>query len=97
MADKTYIDGIFIKQIDGQYDPFFSIGFKVDSFIESIKPHIKNGYVNVKMQKRREPDKNGNTHYMILNNWTPDNSNRENITENNEPNVQDNSDGNLPF
>jgi hypothetical protein len=66
MSDKIYINGIYVKEIETKYGSLIKLSFKVDKFIEELKEHEKKGYVNVLVNKRREKDKYGNTHYATL-------------------------------
>lgn len=97
MAEKTYINGIFIKEFrfsDGGSKMRLSIN--VNKFIEELQAN-KNagGYINIDLCQRREPDKNGNTHYAVLNEWKK----RESTPENDVPEYQGTPEGNndLPF
>lgn len=70
MADKNYIKGIFIKEI-GLYGNL-SVNLKMKDFLASIKPlENKKGYVSLKIEKKREPGKYGDTHYCVENTWEP--------------------------
>ena len=70
MADKTYINGLFIKEFNfDNGGTILNIAVSVDKFVEELKQHAKNGYVNIQISKRKEVDKHGNTHYATLNTY----------------------------
>jgi len=76
MADKTYINGIFLKrkQFDNGGD-LINASIKVDDFIAELQKHRnEKGYCNVVIQNRKEADKNGNNMYITLDTFTPKNS-----------------------
>ena len=70
MADKIYINGLFIKEFNfDNGGSILNIAVSVDKFIEELKQHAKNGYVNIQVSKRKEVDKHGNTLYATLNTY----------------------------
>ena len=76
MTDKTYINGIYIKAIDGKFGEFFNVTIDVEAFASSIQPHIflndsGKKKVNLTISKRKEPGKYGDTHYCALNEFKP--------------------------
>ena len=86
MSDKTYINGIYIKEIIGQYGSFFNVSIDVDAFGASIQPHIfmtdsNKKKVNLTISKRKEPGKYGDTHYCVLNEYKPKESEPSNSVE----------------
>ena len=90
MSEKVYINGIFIKEKETKFGKIIACSVKADSFIEEIKKHTNaKGYVNFDLLQRKEADKNGNTHYAVLNTFQKSETNRNGIT------TQDN--GDLPF
>lgn len=73
MADKTYINGIFLKrkQFDNGGD-LINASIKTDDFIAEIKKHTnEKGYCNIVIQNRKEADKNGNNMYVTLDTYQP--------------------------
>jgi hypothetical protein len=41
--------------------------------IEKLQQYAnEKGYVNMTMSKRKEPGQYGDTHYFVLNEWTPE-------------------------
>ena len=72
MSDKTYINGLFVKEKDGKFGKEIHVSIIADKLIEELEKY-KNakGYVNIVHKERKEPDAKGNTHYTILNEWTP--------------------------
>lgn len=73
MADKIYINGIYIKEVPTKYGGIFNITIDIEKFGLSIKPHIKifndRKQVKISMMKRKEPGEHGDTHYCILNDY----------------------------
>ncbi len=83
MNDKIYIDGMIIKErtITGKNGDFnvMNISVNLDEFMESLEKIYttdKNGkrWANLTMKKRSEPSQSGVTHYVVPNDWTPNNS-----------------------
>lgn len=73
MANKTYIDGIYVKEIPTEYGGILNITIDIKKFGESIKPHIEKyndrDQVRISMMKRKEKGQYGDTHYCILNDY----------------------------
>ena len=66
---KTYIDWTSCKAISGQFGEFFNMSFN----IEKLQGYAnEKGYVNMTMSKRKEPGQYGDTHYFVLNEWSPE-------------------------
>jgi hypothetical protein len=64
----VYINGLFLKKTK------FGIKMqgKADDVIEQILENKKeNGYFKFEIKERKEPDKNGNTHYVVLDTFEP--------------------------
>lgn len=69
MSEKTYINGVFIKE--SKYG--LKVSIKAETFCEQIKSLANDkGYVNIEIKKRKELDKNNNTHYAELDTWKPE-------------------------
>ena len=84
MAEKTYINGLFIKKKRFENGGnVINISINSNNFIEELLKHKnEKGYVNITLQDRREADKNGNNMYAILNTYTPkDNNNNASIED----------------
>ena len=74
MSDKTYINGLFIKSKQTTFGEVVSISINAKTLIEELNKHTNaKGYVNIDLLRRKEADKNGNTHYAVLNEWKPKN------------------------
>ena len=73
MAEKIYIDGVFIKEIPTDYGGIININIDIEKFGASIKPHITEykgkKQVRISMMKRREKGQYGDTHYCVLNDY----------------------------
>jgi hypothetical protein len=64
----NYINKVTLKESK------FSIKFsgKTEEFIEQIKAITnEKGYFNLEIQKRKEPGKYGDTHYLKVDEWKP--------------------------
>ena len=66
---KTYIDGTSCKAVNWQFGEFFNMSFNLEKLQQYAN---EKGYVNMTMSKRREPGQYGDTHYFVLNEWTPE-------------------------
>ena len=72
MADKTYINGLFIKSKQTTFGEVVIVSINAKTLIEELNKHTNaKGYVNIDLLRRKEADKNGNTHYAVLNEWQP--------------------------
>lgn len=72
MSNKTYINGLFIKSKQTTFGEVVSVSINAKTLIEEINKHTNaKGYVNIDLLRRKEADKNGNTHYAVLNEWQP--------------------------
>jgi len=66
---KTYINGISVKEINGQYGSFFNISVNMEKLNEYANDK---GYVNMVVSKRKEVSQYGETHSVVLNEWRPE-------------------------
>jgi hypothetical protein len=75
MSDKKYIKGVYLKEKTfNNGGSLISVSIKVDDFIEAIKAVEQNkGYINLNIEKMRETNERGNTHYVCENTWKPAN------------------------
>lgn len=72
MSEKTYINGLFIKSKETKFGEVVSVSINAKTLIEELNKHTNaKGYVNIDLLRRKEADKNGNTHYAVLNEWQP--------------------------
>lgn len=70
MSEKHYIKG-GIKEIQtANWGHFFSMTLNLDD-LASCNLSDK-GYIRLNMSKRKEPDAYWNTHYIVENDWQPD-------------------------
>ena len=69
MSETTFADGMIIKAPHENCPDFIKheVSFKVSEFIEFLKKHEDNGWVNVTIKE----SKNGK-HYAQLNDWKPE-------------------------
>ena len=66
---KTYIDGTSCKSINWQFGEFFNMSFNLEKLQQYAN---EKWYVNMTMSKRKEPGQYWDTHYFVLNEWTPE-------------------------
>lgn len=72
MSNKTYINGLFIKSKQTTFGEVVSVSINAKTLIEELNKHTNaKGYVNIDLLRRKEADKQGNTHYAVLNEWQP--------------------------
>jgi hypothetical protein len=72
MSDKTYINGLFIKVKETKFGEVVSVSINAKTLIDELNKHTNaKGYVNIDLLRRKEADKQGNTHYAVLNEWQP--------------------------
>jgi len=90
MAEKRYINGIFIKAVKTQYGTLLNVSIS-ESGLKELQENQNKGYVNVTFAERREADKKGNTHYAFYNDYKPE-MKQETATQ---PETETNDD--LPF
>jgi hypothetical protein len=68
MAETIYLNGIYCKKKN--YG--ISISGKASDVIAEIQKHTNSkGYIRLELKERKEADKNGNTHYLIVDTWEP--------------------------
>ena len=61
-----YINGIFAKK--GKFS--IKLSGNADTFCEEIQKNKKeNGSFRLELKERKEPDKAGNTHYLVVDEW----------------------------
>ena len=68
-AEKRYTNGIFIKSVQTKYGSLLNVSIS-DLALKELQENSKKGYANITVAERREPDKNGNTHYSFYNDYT---------------------------
>ena len=67
--EKQYIGGA--KEMNGNFGAFHKISFSAQD-VENLKQHLNaKGYVNLVMNKRREPSAYGQTHSLVVDTWEP--------------------------
>jgi heme-degrading monooxygenase HmoA len=93
MSNKTYINGLFIKVKETKFGEVVSVSINAKTLIEELNKHTNaKGYVNIDLLRRKEADKQGNTHYAVLNEWQPKSDYKAPATS-----ATTDDDGNLPF
>lgn len=71
MPKKIYINAIIVKEY-GQYGSM-NIAIKLEELDEAIEQHSKKGWLNLIIHKRKEPTDKGITHYVVLDEYEPEN------------------------
>ena len=73
MSDNIYVPRSSGKEIIFQKGgSLMTVNFHAESLIEFVKANAnEKGYVTFKVNRRREPDERGNTHYLTLDTWKP--------------------------
>ena len=98
MSDKTYINGLFIKVKETKFGEVVSVSINAKTLIEELNKHTNaKGYVNIDLLRRKEADKNGNTHYAVLNEWKKKEETPTPSSEDIEDDLPIMNDGDLPF
>lgn len=68
-GEKIYAKGV-VKAKSTQYG--IKIGLKASEFIEFLNQNTNDkGFVNLELKERRAADDKGNTHYIELDTYTP--------------------------
>ncbi len=84
---KTYIDWTTCKAVSWQFGEFFNMSFN----IEKLKQYAnEKWYINMTMSKRKEPGQYGDTHYFVLNEWSPEGGSANNNQAQNNSNYSSN-------
>lgn len=100
MADTIYINGAYCKKKN------YGIGIsgKASDLIAEIQKHTNSkGYIRLELKERKEPDKNGNTHYLIVDTYEPQQQQsqqpqqRQQGYSNNRQSIYNDDDSGLPF
>lgn len=69
MATETiYVNGVYCKKKN------YGIGIsgKASDLIAEIQKHTNSkGFIRLELKERKEADKNGNTHYLVVDTWEP--------------------------
>ena len=69
---KKYFGGA--KEIHGNFGAFHRISFSQKDLEEMLNNLNSKGYINLNMNKRREPSQYGQTHSLTLDTWEPENT-----------------------
>lgn len=68
MSETIYLNGVYCKKKN------YGIGIsgKASDLIAEIQRHTNSkGYIRLELKERKEADKNGNTHYIIVDTFEP--------------------------
>ena len=66
---KIYVGGA--KEINGNFGAFHRISFNKQDLETMMNNLNAKGYINLNMNKRREPSQYGQTHSLIIDTWEP--------------------------
>jgi len=77
---KIYVGGA--KEISGNFGAFHRISFNKDDLQLLVDNLNEKGWVNVNMNRRREPSQFGQTHSLVIDNWQPNQNNQNNQSNN---------------
>ena len=80
---KTYIDWTTCKAVNWQFWEFFNMSFNVEKLQQYAN---EKGYVNMTMSKRKDVWQYWDTHYFVLNEWSPEWGNSNNQPQGNSNN-----------
>ncbi len=71
---KTYVPKSSAKErVFNSGGSSINLSFKADELIAFIKEHRnEKGYLNLKIEKRREAGQYGDTHSVVLDTWKPE-------------------------
>ncbi len=73
--EKIYVGGA--KEINGNFGAFHRISFSQQD-LDNLQANLnEKGYVNLNMNKRRQPSQYGQTHSLVIDTWQPDQSQQQ--------------------
>lgn len=67
---KQYVGGA--KEINGNFGAFHKISFSQQDLELLMQNLNEKGYVNLAMNRRREPSQYGQTHSLVIDTWRPE-------------------------
>ena len=67
---KIYVGGA--KEMSGNFGAFHKISFKREDLELMMQNLNAKGYVNLNMNKRKQPSQYGQTHSLVIDTWQPD-------------------------
>jgi hypothetical protein len=86
---KTYVPKSKAKVQKTTFGDILKLGFHAETLAAFCKQHQNEaGYINLDIVPRRETDAYGNTHSVVLNDWKPDASRRQEPRPTVEPNTK---------
>jgi len=95
---RIYIPKSKAKTVKTSFGDILKLGFHAQSLIEFVQKHANQaGYVNFDVVPRKETDQYGNTHSVILNDWKPESTARQPITQKTLATKSDDDDSSVPF
>jgi hypothetical protein len=74
---RTYIDGIYVREKSGNYGPFFSVGIDVEKLVAQAKQHGDGKFLNVTISARKQPSDKGITHSVSLDTYRKENAGKQ--------------------
>ena len=70
--EKIYVGGA--KEMSGNFGSFHKISFKREDLELMMQNLNAKGYVNLNMNKRKQPSQYGQTHSLVIDTWQPSES-----------------------
>jgi hypothetical protein len=71
MSETIYLNGMFVRERDGKYGPFFGVSINLSEFEAFAKQHGKNGELRLNISKKKQASKTGVTHSVSLDTYEP--------------------------
>jgi len=84
--EKIYVGGA--KEVSGNFGEFHKISFKREDLELMMQNLNAKGYVNLNMNKRKQPSQYGQTHSLIIDTWQPDTQQVQQYQNNQHPQHQ---------
>ena len=84
--EKIYVGGA--KEMTGNFGSFHKISFSQNDLNMLMENLNEKGYVNLAMNKRREPSQYGQTHSLVIDTWRPDPQQSQQFQQNAHPQYQ---------
>ena len=70
--ERIYCNAIYVKSHEGKYGEFLSVSIRATELGTFLIEHEdEKGWVRLNINKRKTPDKHGNTHYATLDTFVP--------------------------
>jgi len=80
------------KEITTQYGVITKVSF-MEKDLDTLRNNLENGWVNISVMKKKDPQPGKPTHYCVIDQWKPDNAKGDQP----QPSVNTDDDEPLPF